>query len=750
MFLEERLFTEALPHLAFVAERDPWNVTAAEHLALALCEADRPNEAAPVIEHALALEDVRPELWRLAGLIAERCGRVDDARGYYEQALQRSPVKVELHHLLGDLDRRSGALESAIEHYRAALAQKPDFFPSQNNLAATLKLLGRVAEAIDAYEKIIETAPGAIEPRCHLALCLADIGRFNEALNQLRAAQRLAPDHPHVHECMGRVQFCRGAHQEARKSFAAALRQNPRATQARVMLGTLSVIEEDFRQAEAEFRAALCESPHDMNAVSGLVSRLEEREAIDEARRLLEPLARKSPMAPLWRLRSRTVCPTLFESDAEITEYRDALQSALDDCLNARLSVGADQLVRMGLMPPFHLPFHGRDDRPLKETFGRAVAAMTARLAPWEPKRSSPQGPVRVGFVVLRNEKAFVRSIGGLIDRFSPDRIEATILAPHASQPLLRSAFKEKRVRFASLPAQLSTCVSAIRAMNLDVVYYFEVGTTPIGYQLAHQRLAPVQCTSWGIQVTSGVPAIDVYISSAAIETVDADEHYTERLIRLPTMLGWWEPTFRPVPSVDKSACGAPAGSHVYLCPQQLGKFTPGFDEILGRILDADGAGRIVITEGTRPTLVDKLRARLHRSIGPNAERILFLPQQKGLDYARMLAAADVLLDPPAFGGVNTTLDAIAVGKAIVTLPSPFQRGRYTSGCLRTMGMTETIVGSIDEYVERAVRIACDAELRRSLEELTVERREVLCRNQASVVELEELLVRLGHGDISP
>ena len=80
--------------------------------------------------------------------------------------------------------------------------------------------------------------------------------------------------------------------------------------------------------------------------------------------------------------------------------------------------------------------------------------------------------------------------------------------------------------------------------------------------------------------------------------------------------------------------------------------------------------------------------------------------------YLRLLGAADVLLDPIHYGGGLTSFDGLSLNKPIVTLPGQFVRGRYTFGFYRTMGITECVAGSADDYVEKAVRLGTDCEWR--------------------------------------
>ena len=39
--------------------------------------------------------------------------------------------------------------------------------------------------------------------------------------------------------------------------------------------------------------------------------------------------------------------------------------------------------------------------------------------------------------------------------------------------------------------------------------------------------------------MTTGVPAIDYYVSSTLVEVEEADAHYSETLVRLPSLLSY-------------------------------------------------------------------------------------------------------------------------------------------------------------------------------------------------------------------
>ena len=63
---------------------------------------------------------------------------------------------------------------------------------------------------------------------------------------------------------------------------------------------------------------------------------------------------------------------------------------------------------------------------------------------------------------------------------------------------------------------------------QFDVLIYPEVGMDADVLRLASLRLAPLQCMAWGHPVTSGLPTIDVFLSSEAMEPEQSSDQYTE------------------------------------------------------------------------------------------------------------------------------------------------------------------------------------------------------------------------------
>ena len=145
----------------------------------------------------------------------------------------------------------------------------------------------------------------------------------------------------------------------------------------------------------------------------------------------------------------------------------------------------------------------------------------------------------------------------------------------------------------------------------------------------------------------------------------------------------------------------------LYHCPQNLFKLHPDFDAALKAILARDADAEVVLVDSGRPWTA-QLRQRLRRSLGPLEARVRVAPRMGHAAFLQHLAGADVVLDPYHFGGWNSSCDAFALGRPIVTLPGFLLPGRYTLGLYQEMGIEGCIARSAQEYVEIALRLARD------------------------------------------
>jgi predicted O-linked N-acetylglucosamine transferase (SPINDLY family) len=630
--------------------------------------------------------------WKLLGVMLVLQGKKEEALKAMSKAAKLLPADPDVHSNLGVMLQEQGRLLEAEASERRAIAIKPDHAEAHYNLGITLREQGRLSEAEDSYRRALSIKPDHAEAHYNLGLTLKEQGRLSEAEDSYRRALAVKPDYADAHCNLGNVLQEQGRLSEAEDSYGRALAISPDHADAHRNLG--NVFEKQGRLSEAEdsYRRALSVKPGVLaNAV-----------------------------------RLHLLLPVIPELPDDITAWREHYEAGIEVLMNAGFQDPGKDLTTNS----FYLSYHNQNDRPVMERlchlFRRHVPILTAfspHLSGWQAPAVSGRR-IRVGFL---SQFLASHTIGKLYQGFirHMDRSRFEVVVIHASRAE-RDSFSESINALAdtvvTLPVDLKHQQQAVAAQKLDALFYPDIGMAPSTYFLAYARLAPVQAVGWGHPDTTGLDTIDYFVSATCIEPEDADEYYSETLIRLNRLPCFYQPLIMPTQVPTRAALGLPEAGALYGCPQSLFKFHPDFDAVLSAIAEGDQTGHIVLLEGTEPAWVMQLRRRWAKTSPILLDRVQFLPRMPLERFLALMAHIDVLLDPVHFGSGNTLYEAMVYGTPVVTWPGRFMHGRVVAGAYSQMGVADApVVGRLDEYAPLAVALGRDPERRHALREASME-----------------------------
>jgi len=560
----------------------------------------------------------------------------------------------------------------------------------------------RLREAQSLYQGLLEVEPRHAHGWLGLGMLALQAGSSDAAVGILARAVELAPEDPEFH-----------------LQYAYALQRHGRFAMAEAQL-----------QSACRLRPDVAQYWEDLGIV---------RQALGETDRAREAYRRANALQPSpgRRIKEATVISPIIASRESIVAERRHIGAALDALLK-EADPTQDDPMRMALWTNFYWAYHGLSDRDLQTK----AAAVYRRLFPSldytaahcrSPRAAS--GRIRVGLISqFFHNHSIGRISRGLFAQLSRDEFDVTaiFLAPAIDDDYSRF-IRQHAARSLDVPRDLSAARSLIEPLQLDVLFYQDIGMDPFSYFLAFSRLAPVQCVSYGHPDTTGIPTIDYYVSSDMYEATGSEAHYSERLFLLRNVgnLAYYYRPERSEARKDRAHFRLSADHHLYVCPQNLFKVHPDMDDLFAGILRRDAQARLVMIEGRVDRWTELLQRRWAGSVPDVADRITFLPRMNPDDYANLIEVCDVMLDTRHFNGMISSLEAFAVGTPVVTWPGEFQRGRPTQAMYRSMGLTECIADSAEDYVDRAIRLGTDPAYRAAV------RSEILKRNGALFEDLE-------------
>ncbi len=692
------------------------------------------------------------------GLRLHAAGNLPDAAAIYTSVLEKDHDNADSLHRLGMIFHQVGHLQIAVACFERALDLDPTAANCQGNFAYALRDLGRIDEAIARFTLAARLRWDSPQILCNLATTLCEAGQTDRAVEAYRRALALDPALTDAWVNLAVPLAASGDPDRAERFHRRALRLNPACADAAFHLGNLLVQSRRIDEAEAAFRTALGSRPDVADHHNNLGVVLQEQARLDEAAACYDEALALNPghadagfnrgcvllaqnrldeaTAGFERLLARhpghaaarlALCmgqlPILYATPEEIPQRRRAYAKQLERlAADASWTGDAGLADAIGSSQPFFLPYQGDDDRALQSRYGAMACRLLAGRHPpvvLPPRRGDR---IRIGIVsgYFHEHTVWRLFIESWLTRIDRTRFE--IFGYHTG--LKRDARTDDAARLCDRFVERRQTGPMWRQTILtdapDVLLYPEVGMDPMAGHLAAQRLARLQCVTWGHPNTTGLPTMDCFLTSDLMEQPDGDAFYSERLIRLPNLGTCYAARDWPPAPSQRAAFGLRPSATVYWSGQALYKYLPQHDEVFPRIAKQVGDCQFVFIAFAKSRKVtDLFRQRLERAFAAEGLRaddhcviLPSMPEDRFIDAVRQ---CDALLDTIGWSGGKSTLDCLAHGAPIVTLPGRFLRGRHSAAILTRLGVTDTIAESVDAYVAIAARLGLDPDWRADL-----------------------------------
>jgi len=669
--------------------------------------------------------------------------QVQAAADQIRAAVELAPAQAEFHCDLGTMLARLKQTEPAIAAFEQSLKLAPNNLAAHFNLGNAYFRLGQTANAIASFRRATELDPQDADSRLNLGIALKDAGQLAEARNQLNESLRLRPRQSAAWIQFGSIASMEGEFPQAIDCFGQAAAQAPADAAPHFQRALAHRSCNDLEGAITALQRALALQP-DHPGAQRLLGECYEAEGRLELAREVFSAAQRNASDDGLRIKSALVLPVILDSAEQLGEVRARLDLELT-ALEAQSLRIDDPPASIGVPAP-QLAYHGEQDRG----FQKRIASLVLKAAPQlgfvaphcDGRRVGPHGKrIRLGFFSANLRAHTIGKLNcGLIEQLNREQFEVMVFGMSSpSDPLARRIAAAAAAQV-TLPRDLAGAVGKVSECELDALIYTDIGLESFSYYLAHARLAPVQCVTWGHPLTTGIETLDYFISSAELDHEDATEHYTEQLVRLPHLSNYYFRPAAPLSTKTREDFGLTRQAHVYGCLQSAFKLHPDDDRVFGEILRGDPDGVLAILAGNFPHWTELLRRRFERTMPDVISRIRFVPHQTPDDFARLLSLCDVLLDPQHFGGGETSYQSFAVGTPVVARQGRYLRSRITSALYRWMGLDDAIVITSEALVRRALLLGRDVAARNAARDQILAVNGTIYENPAGVRELETFL----------
>jgi len=694
------------------------------------------GDAARHLTAAANARQATPDVWYYLGTAHQRNGSQKEAVLAFRRALKAHGDFFEALHDLGCSLAMSGRDREAVESFDKALALRPDSWEALTNKGRSLARLGRQEEEYECYRRALAYGPAERQILTNLGAVAADLGRPDEVEQWFSRAVAMYPDVPEVFNLHGAALDKLNRHSEALACYDKALALQPEYAEAWMNRGTTLGALRRYPEALAAYDRVLALNPRlcaSWHAKGVLLNNLKDfdgalqcfERALEIDPHYLDALsARGRTLNNAKRFDEAAACFTRLLELAPDYEFARGrlLYAQLFGCDWTRLpqlgkAIRADLAARRRSADPFVYQAFSESPTDLQACAEIYADAVYPALPPLASTARSGADKIRIGYLSgeFRSQATSILMVG-LLEAHDKRQFEVFAFDNGWSDgsPIrqrIESAV-DQVVDIAHLGDREAAQLIAEKGIDILVNLNGYFGESRQG--IFSRRPAPLQVNYLGFPGTIGAPYIDYIIADRCVIPPDERHAYTEKAVYLPH-------TYQPndakrtmaaaVP--PRAALGLPDDGFVFCCFNNSYKITPQVFDVWMRLLARVPGSVLWLLEDNRIAR-DRLQREAEKR-GIARERLIFAARATHDEHVARHQAADLFLDTLPYNAHTTASDALWSGLPLLTCTGKTFPGRVGTSLLHAIGLPELVTASLGEYEARALELAGDPALLKTL-----------------------------------
>ncbi len=640
--------------------------------------------------------------WKLYGSCLQKLGRESDALVAKRRAVQLLPDDVEALFNLALTYEQQEMMPEAERCYRSVIEKIPDDVEALHNLGNTLLAQGQRDGAVKRYQEALAIQPDFLPGLKILGTLLQEAGSFVESESVWRRVLKLEPGNFDTAVKLGRSLLWQGRRAEAEVVFRQATDVSQETYVGYFQRANLLAEVGKYIEAEADFRRALEIEPKAVEVWCNLCSNLKQQNRYVDA----ELCAREA-------LKINPELPTIVNNLAVTLLMQGQLEEAIAGFEKvARLDPA---LTMEGLL--FSNNYHAdKSGEEIYETYReyekRFGAPYRSEWLAHENNRDVKRR-LKVGYVSpdFRNHSCTF-FMEPLLSHHDRGEVEVYAYADLAQEDAATARYKSYVEHWIPTRGMTDAALAQrIRADGIDILVDMAGHTAGNRLGVFARKPAPVSLSWMGYGYTTGLRAIDYYLTDEASVPVGQEHLFSEEPWRLKdSPYAVYRPPQHMV-DIDVAASPLPALRNGYIT---LGTLTRGvrinhrtvrvWTDILKRLPEAH---LVVDSSSFKDPAIQEVtiqrfeacgieRARLHIGFNSPATAVL-----QGMDIG---------LDCFPHNSGTTLFESLYMGVPYVTLAGRASVGRIGSAILQGLGRPEWIATSEQEYIDKVVALAQDTQ----------------------------------------
>ncbi|KAH7285298.1 hypothetical protein KP509_33G021300 [Ceratopteris richardii] len=681
---------------------------------------------------ALRIQPTFAIAWsNLAGLFME-AGDYQKALSYYQEAIRLKPNFADAHMNKGNVLKLLGRPQDAILCYQKAIQIRPDHAVAYGNMASVYYEQNNLELAIMNYKQAILIDSAFLEAYNNLGNALKDAGKVDEAIVCYQACLQLQCNHPQALTNLGNIYMEANMINVAASFYKATLAVTTGLSAPYNNLATIYKQQGHYAEAIACYNEVLRLDPL---ATDGLVNRGNTLKEIGRMSEAIQDYIRAVTIRPTMPEGHANLASAYKDSghvEAAIKSYKQALvlrpdfpeatcnllhtlQCVCDweDRKNNFIEIERiiRQQIKMQLLPsvqPFHAIAYPIDPL-LALDISRQYAKHSALVASRYVSSDFGNHPL----------SHLMGSVFGMHNRENVE-VFCYALSPNDGTEWRQRTASEAE-HFKDVSSATSDVIARLIAEDqIQILINLNGYTKGARNEIFAMQPAPIQVSYMGFPSTTGADYIHYLVTDEFVSPTCYSHIYSEKLVHVPHCyfvndykqknLDALDPNCQP----KRSDYGLPEDKFLFACFNQLYKIDPEVFLTWCRILKRVPNSAIWLL---RFPAAGENRLRAYAMAeGVQSDQIIFTDVAVKNEHIRRSSLADLFLDTPLCNAHTTGTDILWAGLPMVTLPLEKMATRVAGSlCMATGLGEEMVVKSMEEYEERAVSLATNPLLLKSL-----------------------------------
>lgn len=538
--------------------------------------------------------------------------------------------------------------------------------PQAVQLALQYQQIGQLFQAETIYRQVLQVAPENSAALHLLGVIMAETKHYEEAVQLLQKAIQINEEEPIFYNSLGNVLQSQDRLSEALNCYQRALALEPNLIEAHNNLGGLFSIQNKFSEAITCYQQALTLEPNSAEIHNNLGIALKDKGLVADA----------------------------------IAHYRQGLEIKLSAQIHSDLLLTLQYSEDYDPAALFaeHQRFNEQHILPLS-------SAIKPHLTERNPWRKLKMGYLSQNF----RRHSVVYFIEPLLAHHDHQQFEIFCYYNNTQNDAVTQRLQQYSDHWCNcVTLSDEALIDRIRTDQIDIMVDL-MGHTSNRMLLLARKPAPIQVAYLGYSNTTGLSTIDYRLTDGYTEPEGvADKFSSEVLVRMPDSYF----CYRPADETYLAPVGPlPALQNGYLTFGSFNihaKLSPTILSLWAQVLQALPRSKLFI----KAISLDELATRqaledYFVKLGVTPERLILTGYAPSLkDHLNMYQQVDIALDSYPYNGATTTCETLWMGVPVVTLVGETPASRMGLSILATVGLTELIAQTKEEYVNICLKLA--------------------------------------------